>query len=305
MKLFCDNLERLDMKTAYIIDSTASLPEAYQDHPDVYQVYLSIHYANGNSLRDTTDPEALQRFYEDLPKEEEIPTTSQPQPQQFYDIMDDLVAEGYEAVYGFFLSADLSGTYQTAYSVMHEYDDRLRVHVIDSKSISLAIEALLDHTIRLQEAGASEAEILDHLEKMVDQTALLCCFEDLSYLVKGGRAGNASALIGKILNIFPVLEVHSKVEVFAKVRSRKRVYATIVDEIEKRIQDYPDGVERLIVLDALNPEGVAALEQAFTAAYPHIKVEKTYLTPVIGIHAGRDAYGVIAVPNLPRRYQAN
>lgn len=304
MKLFCDNLERLVMKTAYIIDSTASLPGQYQDHPDVYQVYLSIHYANGDSLRDTIDPEPLQAFYEDLPKQEEIPTTSQPQPQQFYDIMDLLVAEGYQAVYGFFLSSDLSGTYQTACSVMYEYDDRLTVHVIDSKSISLAIEALLDHTIRLQEAGASQEEILDHLEKMTDQTALLCCFEDLSYLVKGGRAGNASAFIGKILNIFPVLEVHGKVEVFAKVRSRKRVYATIVDEIAKRVQDYPDGLERLIILDALNPEGVAALEEAFSAAYPEITIEKTYLTPVIGIHAGRDAYGVIAIPNLPSTYQA-
>ena len=84
------------MKAAVIVDSTAYLSEALAQHPDVYQVALSVNFSDGSVMKDTSDLQLLNEFYTRLKSESQLPTTSQPQPGDYLALLDQLVAAGYD-----------------------------------------------------------------------------------------------------------------------------------------------------------------------------------------------------------------
>ena len=91
------------MKAAVIVDSTAYLSEALAQHPDVYQVALSVNFSDGSVMKDTSDLQLLNEFYTRLKSESQLPTTSQPQPGDYLALLDQLVAAGYDTVYAIHL----------------------------------------------------------------------------------------------------------------------------------------------------------------------------------------------------------
>ncbi|MCY3035353.1 DegV family protein [Aerococcus sp. Group 2] len=86
------------MKTAIITDSTAALPESLAKHPDVYQVYLQINLADGSTMTDTSDRNQVTAYYHSLASMKTLPRTSQPSMGEVVQVMDDLVAKGYDEV---------------------------------------------------------------------------------------------------------------------------------------------------------------------------------------------------------------
>ena len=99
-------------KTAYIIDSTATISDTLRARPDVYEVPLSLIW-DGEVIPDTSDPSALQSFYQRLAESDTLPMTSQPDPTQWTACLDEIVAQGYQQVLMISMAKGLSGTYQT------------------------------------------------------------------------------------------------------------------------------------------------------------------------------------------------
>src|SRR5215204_131939 len=129
--------------TALVLDSTADDPGAPERHPNLRVVPLYVRFGE-ESFRDYVDlgPE---EFYARLRTAPELPTTSQPTPQDFLSTYEELA--GYDRILSLQISSKLSGTYQSAQLAAEQAGDD-RVRVIDSRTASVAIAMLGNAILR-------------------------------------------------------------------------------------------------------------------------------------------------------------
>lgn len=281
------------MRSAIIVDSTASLPDELKHHPDVYEVTLKIAFKDGEVMDDTTDEVSLKHFYHKMVKVDELPTSSQPEPTDYYQIMDELVAKGYDEVYGVFMSSKLSGTFQTARMVMQEYEDKIKVHLIDTKAVSIIIAHEVKELVRLIESGYTAEQIIPAMNQMIRDSEIFVFVEDLNNLVKGGRAKAASAFIGAVLKIYPVLrfEDDGTVDLYEKIRTEGKIKKSWMKIYEEAREKFGD---RLHLGFAHGDAYDKAVEfrDYFLESYPNEEIIIRYLTPVLGVHGGKGALGM-------------
>ncbi|RPA55971.1 DegV family protein [Aerococcus agrisoli] len=281
------------MKSAIIVDSTASLPEELKNHPDVYEVTLKITFKDGEEIEDTTDEEVLKYFYNKMVSQETLPITSQPEPVDYYQIMDEIVAKGYDVVYGVFMSSKLSGTFQTARMIMDEYKDRIQVHLVDTKAVSIIIGHEIKELVRLIESGYEPDQILPAMDQMIADSEIFVFVEDLNNLVKGGRAKAASAFLGSMLKIYPVMhfEDDGKVDLYEKIRTEGKIKKSWMKIYEEARAKYGDRLH-LGFAHGDAYEKAVEFRDYFLESYPDEDILIQYLTPVLGVHGGKGALGM-------------
>ena len=190
------------MKAAIIVDSTAGLSKEVTDIPGIFQLYLSTIFEDGTVFVDTADDELTQQFYDRMTTEDELPKSSQPEPKQVFDLFDRIIAEGYDTVFGLFLSEKISGTFQTVNAVAKEYEDKLTIHLIDSKTTSFVIEAMTLNLVELLQRDLTAQKIIEQLDELLSQSIFYFTPETLTNLVKGGRLSSFSGLLGSLFDFF-------------------------------------------------------------------------------------------------------
>lgn len=285
------------MRTAIIVDSTAYLSGKTAQHPDVYRVNLTVNYSDSSIGLDAQDLNEQKEFYHRLQSEKSLPTTSQPTPGDYYKVMDEIVAKGYDTVFCIHLSSAISGTFHTAQMVTSEYADRLNVFCIDSKAASVVMESLVEQAFCLLEAGLSAEQVQEKLQWVAVNTRIYLMVEDLNNLVKGGRLNAAGALVGSLLKIRPVLyfDCDGKIEVFEKIRTNKKVYQRWLEIAKERQGLFPDGLQVSFAhSDAL--EETQKVYDMFKKDLPDISYHISGLGPVVGTHTGAGTKGCAIIP---------
>lgn len=289
------------MKIAYIVDSTASLSDELAKHPDVYQVHLSVTFSDGSIFNDTTDEKELKSFYQRLAREKEIPKSSQPQIGEYYEVVDEIVAKGYDTVIAIHIGKGISGTYQSAQMVLNEYaeQDKFKYYLIDSNGTSFIIEHLLEETIKLVEAGSSLDTTVEKIEGLVEDTRIYLVVDDLNYLVKGGRLGAGSAFIGSLFKIKPIVYFaeDGKVKPYDKVRTNSRVIKLWEKLIDEAMDKFNGKIKICIAHGDIEDEA-RKLKQRFENMYPGVICRMGYLTPALGVHGGIGSKGLGILPYL-------
>lgn len=289
------------MKTAIITDSTAVLPGALAEHPDVYQVNLSVQFPNGTTMEDTSNKEVLNQFYQTLETIGSLPVTSQPSLGTYYQLVDELLSEGYDSLLAIHLSGNISGTFSTAQSVLSEYADQVEVYAVDSKAASVVMSALVQEAIHRLEAGQAFTEVVQALEWLVEHSTVYLMVEDLMNLQKGGRLSMGSAMVGQFLKVRPLLyfDTVGKIQVFEKIRTNRKVYQRWVELAQEAMDTYPDGVT-FAFAHAAAEEDIMQIEALLRDALQWQEVIDTaYLSPVIGTHTGKGAKGFAIIPQIP------
>lgn len=170
-----------------------------------------------------------------------------------------------------------------------------RFHLMDTRCVSGGLGTLVYEMVRRKEQGASFDEVVQWGEDNKLNIAHRFTVDDLNYLKAGGRVSNASALIGSVLNIKPVLYVPDKgtLDVVSKVRGRKASLKAIRDGILHDLSKIdPAGLE-IHILHADCQKDAEFVRDEVKAAYPQVgEISITALGVVIGAHCGP---GLIAV----------
>ena len=250
-------------------------------------------------MKDTSDLQLLNEFYTRLKSENQLPTTSQPQPGDYLALLDQLVAAGYDTVYAIHLSSEISGTYQTARMLLSEYEDKLEAYAVDSGSSCMVMELLVKETLDWLSQGLSAEEVGRRLEWSARHSDVYLMVGDLNNLVKGGRLSASSALLGNILQIRPLLHFEEgKIAVSEKIRTTKKVYRRMVELVSEWQTRYPQGVH-VGIGQAGAPEDLKVLDEMMKEAYPGMPLSYTNIGPVIGTHTGDGTKGLGIVPKLP------
>lgn len=285
------------MSTALITDSTATLSDELLNHSDVYQVFLKVTFPDGEVFTDTNDETVTKRFYERMNETNTIPTTSQPEPGQYVELMDELVEKEYDNALFIHLSGNLSGTLQTAQMVARQYENKINSYFVDSKGTSFIIENLLIQGQHLLEAGNDLDTIVEKLQWVSNHAFIYVVLEDLDNLVKGGRLSRGSAIVGNLLKIKPILIIdeEGKVKVFEKPRTIKRAYKRFYDLIDEAYEKYEGKINIAFAHGNVKKE-LEKVQNKVKEQYPELNYRFGYLTPILGTHGGQGAKGMGIIP---------
>ena len=271
--------------TAVVLDSTSDWPEAAERFPNMRVVPLYVRFGD-EMFRDHVDL-SPHDFYERLRHATELPTTSQPTPQDFSDAYEQLAV--YERIYVLTVSAKLSGTFQSASLAADEDGDRVRV--VDTETASMAMAMLALAIQRRLEKSTTDDEIDALIGRFRRDNRVVFTVGTLEYLAKGGRIGKAQALAGTILNVKPILSVEDGVIIpIARVRGRQKALAEFGRLFIEATENHSGLHVSIAHADA--PEWVDVLTDLVQKARPEAEIDVVAtLGAVVGTHAGPGAVG--------------
>lgn len=219
-------------------DSTCDLSQEIVEQYQIGIAPLTINI-NGKTYHDKIDLSS-DEFFEFLPTLKELPTTAMPSPKAYVSIIDEAIAEGYTEFLCICMSSGTSGSYQSAILAKamfeeHHPESKVKIHVVDSTSMSHGSGWLILKSAQLLAEGYSYQELIDFNETHKRQVKHLLCVDDLKNLIKSGRLSNASALVGSILQVKPIMSMkEGKGAIVAKVRGLNKALKYYVEEFNKR-----------------------------------------------------------------------
>jgi DegV family protein with EDD domain len=227
-------------------------------------------------------------FYERLRGAAELPTTSQPTPQDFMSTYNAL--SGYERIYSLHISSRLSGTFQSASLAASEVGGD-RVRLVDTESASVGIGMLAIAIQELLARGTTDEEIEELVEAHRERAGILFTVDTLEFLAKGGRIGRAKALMGSLLNVKPILAIEEgEVVPVTRVRGRAKAFEEFRRRFEAATTDGPGLAVGIAHAEA--DDAVEQLQAIVLASRPQAEVKLvTSLGAVVGTHAGPGTVG--------------
>ena len=213
------------MAIRFLTDSTADISPAEAKERGIGFVPLTVSFGD-EAFRDNIDIDHT-AFYEKLTASDVFPKTSQPSPTDFLPFFREAKEAG-DSVICLLISASLSGTVQSALLAKEicEYDS---IYVIDSLEAIIGLRMLVDLGMILRDEGKSAEEIVAELEDAKHRVRLFAMVDTLEYLHKGGRLSAASAVVGTILKVKPLVTLkEGALEVIGKARGVKDAYRTLL-----------------------------------------------------------------------------
>jgi DegV family protein with EDD domain len=268
-----------------VTDSSCDLPDAVVAARGVRVVPLSIRFGDEEFI----DREELStaEFWARCARQDMLPETAAPAPGQFERAYRELLADGATGIVVVALSGALSATMQSAELAARAVAGEVPVRVVDSRSVSLGVGTIVLACARLATEGGSLDEVEALAIDRAARTHVLGALDTLENLKKGGRIGNAKALLATALAIKPIIEVvDGSVEQGGKQRTRSKALRFLVD----KVSEYEGRISDLAVLHA----DCSDVDEFVAMLRPHYDGEIVIgeIGPVIGTHAGRGTIGV-------------
>ena len=274
-------------QVAIVTDSTSSLTQAMARERAIHVVPIHVSFET-QTYRDGIDLDA-DMFYRLLRDSERLPTTSQPTPADFVQTYSSL-SEQAEAIVSIHISHKMSATLDSALSARWE-PPHVPIHVIDSRSVSMGLGLIAIAAARAAAAGQDAASVVRLVEGLIPKMNIIFAVETLEYLYKGGRIGGATALLGSVLSIKPVLCVRDgRIEPLEKQRTRRRAIERMLDLMAERVGS--SAAVHASVLHCAAPDEAQALAEQVAARYECKELLAVEAGPIIGTHAGPGTLGI-------------
>lgn len=279
-------------RVAIVTDSTASLPDEVAESRGVVVVPLQVvmgaaSFDEGHRATQQAVAEALRAFHP--------VSTSRPAPDAFVAAYDAAAAGGATAVVSVHLSAEVSGTYDSAVLAAEQVD--VRVIVVDSRQVGLATGFAALSAAAVATRGGTADEAAQAARARAAASSSYFYVDTLEHLRRGGRIGAAAALVGAALAVKPLLTVaDGRVEPLEKVRTASRALA----RIEELACEAAGAAAVDVAVQHLGAEDRArALASRLRARLPSAaEVWLREVSAVIGAHVGPGTVAVTVAPIL-------
>ena len=277
------------MAIKIVTDSTSYIPEEFINKYDISVVSLNV-IMNGESIREVDlDNET---FYSKMEESTEIPSSSQPSPDEIYNTFENIIKEG-NSIVGIFISSDMSGTVSSANLIKNmllEKYPTAHIEIVDSRSNCMQMGYVAIEAAKAAAAGKSMEEVIDVCTSVINNSRFLFTPDTLDYLKKGGRIGGASALLGTLFQIKPILTVcDGKTTVFTKVRTKIKAVDTLVTTLVNDLQGKELGG---VIVHHINCQDEGLSLAAKIKKQLGVDVQIDTIGPIIGLHVGPGSIGV-------------
>lgn len=264
-----------------VTDTTAGLSAAVVER---YQIPIipQIVVFGTTSHREGVDMD-IPAFLTELKSARELPKTAAPPPEWFVEVFNRLVPLG-DPILCIHPSAEVSGTVRSALTAAMEFPGA-DIRVIDTRLIASPVATLVELAAQWAAAGETADTIESRLRAMMARGRIYFLVPSLEYLIKGGRIGGASGLIGTVLQIKPILTVvDGRVEPYERVRTQRQALVRLQEIVRGQIPR--DGTGYLTVMHAGVPDAGQALADELGAALGLAPVPLHEVPPAVIVHGG-------------------
>ena len=253
---------------------------------NVLCVPLTVVY-NGEAHNNFTDEADVKAFY-DVLRTGVTATTSAVNPEGWTKVMEPVLQEGKDLLVFGFTSA-LSATYQSlviaAEELREKYPQR-KINIVDSLCAALGQGLLIWYACKKRDAGMSLEEVTAWAEENKHHICHWVTVDDLSHLKRGGRISGATAFVGTMLNIKPIIHIDEEGRLVnvGKCRGRKAATEFIAAKVTELGEDFDNST--VFVAHGDCPEDAEALAKILKEKHGVKEVITGYVGPVIGAHTG-------------------
>lgn len=283
-------------RTAVVTDSTASLPAEVAQAASITVVPLQV-VVGAQVLAEGPEgatPEIVAQALRDF-----VPvSTSRPAPAEFSARFAALAAEGYDEVVSIHLSAEMSGTFESAKLAAREAE--IPVHVVDSTQVGIGTGFAALSAVSVLAEGGSAADAVSAARARGEAATSLFYVDTLEYLRRGGRIGAAAAILGGALSVKPLLQIaDGRVQPKEKVRTASKALARLA---ALAVEAAGDQSVDVCVSHLANPERAGALaaqlQEQLEEQLEDREVMCGELGAVLGAHVGPGMVAVCVAPRL-------
>jgi len=271
-----------------VTDNMCDLPDDYCEKHALERVYLSylmdgVTY-NGDKRQDEKE------FYARLRKGA-LPVTSQITPDVANTALTSLIKAGNKDILFIAFSSGLSGTFNSvsvaAKELMEEYPD-CRIKVLDSLCASMGQGLLVHKALCMQEKGASFEEVAEWVENNKLHLVHNFTVDDLFHLHRGGRVSRATAIVGSVINIKPMLHVDDAGHLISigKVRGRRKSIVELANAMEKQMGSRREENDTVFISHGDCLEDARFLADLIKERFGIKDILINYVGPTIGAHSG-------------------
>jgi DegV family protein with EDD domain len=268
-----------------VTDSSCDIRPDLATKLDITVVPLTIRIG-GDEYTDGIDltPED---FYKKMASSPTLPETAAPSPGSFEAAFTSCQDAGADAVVCLNISSKLSATMQSAATAAAGLEGDIDVRVIDSSSITYGLGNQVELAAAAAADGAGVDDVVALVEELKSRTRVFGALDTLENLKKGGRIGGATAMLGSMLSIKPLVDLTSgAVEEAGRARTRRKSLAWLREKI---VAAGP--AEHLAVMHANAPD-VGDFLELLQPDHPADAVHVDLIGPVIGTHGGAGIIGV-------------
>ena len=272
------------MTVKIVTDSACDLTDDEVASYGIEIVPLSIRFGDEEFI--DREQLSITEFYDRMATSEHLPQTAAPAPGQFDQAFRRALDGGADQVVCVNLSRKVSATMESAEAGARGVDGDIRV--LDSGSVTCGLGTIVLAAAQAASNGASADDITAVVADLSARTRVYAVLDTLENLKKGGRIGNAQALLGSMLSIKPLLDFSSgEVEEAGKQRTRKKA----LEWLRSTVTDNADNIDRLAIAHAMADDIDAFVAQvAADTGRNDIRVD--VVGPVVASHGGPGLVGV-------------
>ena len=271
------------MTVRVVTDSAADLTDELAAELAVSVVPLTIRFGSEEFVdrQDLTPAE----FYARCAASPVLPETAAPSPGAFEAAFRTAFDAGADTVVCINLSSGLSATMASAQNAARALDGR-DIRIIDSRSVTWGLGSQVVAAAEAAAAGTGADEIVALVEDLVRRTRVYGTLDTLDNLKKGGRIGNAQALIGTLLSLKPIIAVEGVVEEAGRARTRSKALKVLVERVAEAGE-----VEHVGVMHGSAPD-IDQFVDLLSAVVPRERIHIGEIGATIGVHGGPRVMGV-------------
>lgn len=277
---------------AVVTDSTAYLPPGAAERHGVHVVPLEVRLGERTAQDgiDVTPAELITA----LADRDLLVQTSRPAPASFARVFRELLDDGAEEIVSVHLSRELSGTWDAARAAAQEVDPE-RIRVVDSRAIAMGLGFAVLAACDAAASGARGVAVAAAAGAVAARCRVLFGVQDLERLRRGGRIGAASALLGGVLAIKPLLHLsEGRIAPLEKVRTTTRATERLV---ALAVAEAGGPGARLAVHHLGAEERAEDIADRLREQLPDaVELHVSEVGAVIGAHVGPGLVGVVVVP---------
>lgn len=285
------------MRIGILTDSTCDLNQEILDKYEIEVIPLSVHFGE-EEFQDGVEIKA-DSFFEKLDHYKELPHTSRPAPALFMEKYQKML-EKYDKLLSIHISAELSGTYESAKLAAREIDSD-KIKVLDSSTISLGLGMLTVLAAKLIKNNKKMTEIIKTLNQAKKKLHLYFTVKDLTYMEKGGRIGKASSFLGSVFSINPVISISTetgKVKPIAKVRGQQRAQDKIIELVREKLKNEKNawiGFAHGNRKEDLEDTKIKLIKELKAEKNINLNIYDSRISATLGCHVGPTVYAVIVL----------
>ncbi|HEX9017791.1 MAG TPA: DegV family protein [Anaerolineaceae bacterium] len=273
-------------RIALVTDSTSDIPP---DLLEQYSIFVQPHVIiwGEQQYRDRVDLQP-EEFYRRLRSEKTIPTTSQASAEDFTAMFQRAIQGGAEAIVVIVVNSKFSGAYQSASQAAAGAS--VPVFVYDSRAVTMGLGWQVLAAARARESGGDAANMLAAADSVRQRVQLYIALDTLEYVYRGGRIGNASRLIGALLNIKPLLYVDHQtgvVEPAGRSMTRRKSIDLLYNNFFAQVGS-TDHLHLAVLHGGAAAEAGELLERVRNDFRP-VELLTNITCPVLGINTGPQA----------------